>query len=192
MSLNRREFVALSSLGLIGTLDNQWAWAQAPAAAGQQPPTAAEFKAVRRNIGTFTARGGTIGYLITPDAVVVVDSQFADTAPMLLDGLKRRTTRKIDVLINSHHHPDHTGGNKVLQPSVTKIVAHENVPALQRRQAAAVTPKPIRPTPTRRSPGIGRCRSETRPCRRGTTGRRTPAVTSPSPSSAQTSSISVI
>jgi len=135
MTMNRREFVALSSLGLVGSYGSRWAWAQAPA--GQQAPTVPEFKSVRGNVGTFTARGGTIGYLITPDGVVVVDSQFADTAPMFLDGLKPKTTRKIDVLINSHHHPDHTGGNKVMQPSVTKIVAHANVPALQRKQAAA-------------------------------------------------------
>jgi glyoxylase-like metal-dependent hydrolase (beta-lactamase superfamily II) len=56
---------------------------------------------------------------------------------MFLDGLKSRTPRKIDLLINTHHHPDHTGGNKTLQPSVTKIVAHANVPGLQRKQAAA-------------------------------------------------------
>jgi cyclase len=74
---------------------------------------------------------------VTSDAVLVIDSQFADTAQMFLDGLKTRTPRKIDLLINSHHHPDHTGGNKVLQPMVTKIVAHENVPGLQRKQAAA-------------------------------------------------------
>jgi cyclase len=28
------------------------------------------------------------------------------------------------VLINSHHHPDHTGGNGVLRPSAKQIVAH--------------------------------------------------------------------
>ena len=85
----------------------------------------------------FTARGGTIGYLVTPDGVVVVDSQFADTAPLLLEGLKSRTSRTIDLLINSHHHGDHTGGNRALQPSVAKIVAHANVPGLQRKAAAA-------------------------------------------------------
>jgi cyclase len=137
MTCNRREFVALSSLGLVGAFSPRWALAQVPAGAAQPAPTTPAFTDVRRNVGAFTARGGTIGYLITPDAVVVIDSQFADTAPLFLDGLKPKTTRKIDFLINSHHHPDHTGGNKVMQPSVTKIVAHANVPGLQRKQAAA-------------------------------------------------------
>jgi glyoxylase-like metal-dependent hydrolase (beta-lactamase superfamily II) len=132
MTFDRREFVVLSSLGLIGALGSRSLFAQAPA----QAPTVPEFKDVRRNVGTFTARGGTIGYLVTADAVVVVDSQFADTAPLFLTGLKPKTSRKIDILINSHHHPDHTGGNKVMQPNVGKIVAHANVPGLQRKQAA--------------------------------------------------------
>jgi glyoxylase-like metal-dependent hydrolase (beta-lactamase superfamily II) len=106
---------------------------------GQQPaaPVVPTFTALRSNVGVFTARGGAIGWLIAPDAVVVVDSQFADTAQMLLDGLKPRTQRKIDLLINTHHHGDHTGGNKTLRPSVVKIVGHANQPGLQRKQAAA-------------------------------------------------------
>ena len=132
MYLDRRQFVVLSSLGFVGTLGDRLVFAQAPA----QAPAVPEFKDVRRNVGTFTARGGTIGYLVTPDAVIVIDSQFADTAPMFLKGLQPKTTRKIDFLINSHHHPDHTGGNKVMQPNVAKIVAHANVPGLQRKQAA--------------------------------------------------------
>jgi cyclase len=135
MQWNRREFVTVSSLGLIGAFGNRSPlFAQAPAA--QQAPTVPKFEDVRRSVGAFTARGGTMGYLVTPDAVVVVDSQFADTAPMFLEGMKTRTTRKFDLLINSHHHPDHTGGNKVLQPNVAKIVAHANVPGLQKKQAA--------------------------------------------------------
>jgi len=132
MSLDRRQFVVLSALGFVGTLGDRLVFAQAPA----QAPTVPEFKDVRRNVGTFTARGGTIGYLVTSDAVVVVDSQFADTAPLFLKGLQPKTSRKIDFLINSHHHPDHTGGNKVMQPNVGKIVAHVNVPGLQKKQAA--------------------------------------------------------
>jgi cyclase len=136
MHWNRRDFVIASSLGLVGALSHRSLFAQAPAGA-PAAPTVPEFKDVRRNVGVFTARGGTIGYLVTSDAVIVVDSQFADTAAMFLDGMKPKTTRKFDLLINSHHHPDHTGGNKVLQPNVTKIVAHRNVPGLQQKAAAA-------------------------------------------------------
>src|SRR4029434_4417050 len=132
MSLDRRQFVVLSALGFVGTLGDRLVFAQAPA----QAPTVPEFKDVRRNVGTFTARGGTIGYLVTTDAVIMIDSQFADTAPMFFKGLQAKTTRKIDLLINSHHHPDHTGGNKFMQPNVGKIVAHVNVPRLQKNQAA--------------------------------------------------------
>jgi cyclase len=139
MDSNRREFILRSSLAVAagalvpGRLSAQ----QAPAAA-PQPPTVPMFATLRRNVGTFTARGGTMGWLVAPDAVVVIDSQFADTSKMFLEGFKPMIGgRKIDLLINTHHHPDHTGGNKVLQPSVVKMVAQENAPGLQRKQAAA-------------------------------------------------------
>lgn len=92
-----------------------------PAAA---PPAPAVFTPLRRNVGIFNQRGGTIGWLVSADGLLVVDSQFADTAPNLLAGLKERSPRQIDVLINSHHHPDHTGGNGVLRPAAKQIVAH--------------------------------------------------------------------
>jgi glyoxylase-like metal-dependent hydrolase (beta-lactamase superfamily II) len=134
MKWSRREFVVASSLVVVGG-----AMRGVPVI-GQQPPPAPivpTFTPLRRNVGTFTARGGTIGWLIAPDGVVVVDSQFPDTAQMFLDGLKPRTARKVDLLINSHHHGDHTGGNQTLRPAVAKIVGHANQPGLQRKQAAA-------------------------------------------------------
>ncbi len=129
MDWNRREFITASSIGLAAALGGRSLMAQTPAVP--------KFADVRGNVGTFTARGGTIGYLISTDGVVVVDSQFPDTAQMFVDGLRAKTSRKIDLLINSHHHGDHTGGNKVMQPSVATIVAHANVPALQKRAAEA-------------------------------------------------------
>ena len=131
---NRREFIAASSLAVVGGMLREVPiFGQQPA----PPPAMPVFAAVRRNVGTFTARGGTIGTLVTPEALIVVDSQFADTAPLLLDGLKTRSTRKIDLLINSHHHGDHTGGNAVLRPSAAKIVSHANAKALLEKAAAA-------------------------------------------------------
>jgi glyoxylase-like metal-dependent hydrolase (beta-lactamase superfamily II) len=135
MPATRREFIVTSSLAAAaGLVAPVRLFGQQPAA---QPPTVPVFAPIRRNVGIFTARGGTMAHLVTNDAVLVIDSQFADTSQMFLDGLKTRTQRKIDLLLNTHHHPDHTGGNKVLRPSVTRIVSHANVPGLQRKQAAA-------------------------------------------------------
>jgi cyclase len=138
MHSNRREFMVRSSLAIAASaiVPGRLFAQQAPAAA--QPPTVPMFAPLRRNFGTFTARGGTMGWLVAPDAIVVIDSQFADTSKMFLEGFAPMTkNRKIDLLINTHHHPDHTGGNKVLQPQVVKMVAQENAPNLQRKQAAA-------------------------------------------------------
>lgn len=41
----------------------------------------------------------------------------------------------MDVLINTHHHGDHTAGNGVFREAAEKIVAHQRVPELQRQTA---------------------------------------------------------
>jgi len=112
----------LGATGAVATA--RAAAAQAGQAAAAPPPAPAVFQPLRRNVGLFFQRGGTIGWLINRDGLLVVDSQFADTAPNLLSGLKERSPRQIDVLINSHHHPDHTGGNGVLRPAAKQIVGH--------------------------------------------------------------------
>lgn len=127
-SITRRDFMVSSSM----TLAAARLFAQAPAATAT-----ARFETLRNGVGVFTARGGTIGWLIAPDGIVVVDSQFADTAPVALAGLKERSSRPIDLLVNSHHHGDHTGGNQVFRPAVGKIVAHSRVPGLMKTVAAA-------------------------------------------------------
>jgi glyoxylase-like metal-dependent hydrolase (beta-lactamase superfamily II) len=83
-------------------------------------------KMLRNNVGIFTERGGTIGFLLNKDGIVVVDSQFADTAAHLIEDLKKRSTFPIKYLLNTHHHGDHTGGNIAFKGIVEHVVAHEN------------------------------------------------------------------
>jgi len=147
MKLDRRQFIVLSS-GAVTTaplirLFAQQPPAQAQPAAQPAPPVNPVFTDVRRNVGTFTARGGTIGWLINKDAVIVVDTQYPDTARMCVDGLKGKTGgRQIDVVFNTHHHADHTGGNAVFRPEAKKLVAQAGVPALQKQVAAATANAP--------------------------------------------------
>jgi glyoxylase-like metal-dependent hydrolase (beta-lactamase superfamily II) len=151
---NRRRFLTTSSFALAAaTVDLSKLFAQAaPAAqAGQAAPPVPQtaFTPLRGTVGYFTGQGGTIGYHISKSGVVVVDAQMPVTAKICLDGIKERDGgRPIDILVNTHHHADHTGGNPVFKESVKKILAHANVPDLQRaaaaRQAAA---RPGAPAP---------------------------------------------
>jgi cyclase len=119
-------------------------WAQATAAAppAQAPTWTPVFTPVRRNVGYFTGRGGTIGYLVNTGGVLVVDSQYPDSAKVFLDGLADRSShRPVDVLLNTHHHADHTGGNPAFKVVTKTIVAQTRVPALQKQaNDVATTP----------------------------------------------------
>ncbi len=124
--LSRRDFFVTSSVTL-GTIGRAFS----------QEQVQTSFDPLRGYVGVFTGRGGSIGMLVAPDGVVVVDTQFQDTAKIALGNLQQMTRRKIDVLINTHHHGDHTSGNIVFRPAAAKIVAHRNVPIWQKTQAVA-------------------------------------------------------
>ena len=121
MPTNRREFLTTASIVLAGgALGRAGLLTQQP----QSPPTPS-FTDLRGNVGIFTARGGTIGWLVSPDGVVVIDSQFPDTAAVCLEGLNQRSSKRpIDFLFLTHHHGDHTAGNVTFRPVTKKIVAH--------------------------------------------------------------------
>ncbi len=91
----------------------------------------AGFKVIRDNLGIFNERGGTMGWYVSKDAVVVIDSQFPESAKNFYNGLKTKTDRKIDFLINTHHHRDHTSGNYFLKDFTNKIVSSERAKELQ-------------------------------------------------------------
>lgn len=132
--LTRRGFLIVSAGAIgAGALGVRLA-GQTPAPTPQQTPTfTPTFTPVRGNVSIFTGRGGTIGYLVNSGGVLVVDSMYPDSAKAFLDGFAKETgNRPIDVLINTHHHADHTGGNPVLKPVAKKIVAQAKVPGLQK------------------------------------------------------------
>ena len=130
LPMNRREFIIHSSLlASSGLFLRSRLGAQAPAAPAKPAFTAS--KSVRRGVGYFTGRGGTIGYLSSPSALVVVDTQFPDTALLCRDLLIGKTGRSIDVTLNTHHHLDHTAGNAVFKAASKLLVAQARVPKLQ-------------------------------------------------------------
>jgi glyoxylase-like metal-dependent hydrolase (beta-lactamase superfamily II) len=143
--MKRRDFLlqtgSFAALGLMGRLAAQTpppatpAVMPNPAPPVRPPPLVTEFKPLRRNVGYFTGRGGTIGWLVNHDALAMVDTQFAEPAEVFLRDLPGRGGRQLDVVVNTHHHGDHTGGNATVRPAAKSIVAHANVPELLRARA---------------------------------------------------------
>ncbi len=120
MSPSRRAFLATSAAAAVGGAVLRPSFARAWQVQEAQPV----FTPIRRNVGLFTMRGGTIGYLVNPDAVLVVDSQFPEEARVCIGGLNERSgNRPVDCLVNTHHHGDHTGGNISFRGIAGSVVA---------------------------------------------------------------------
>src|ERR1700754_874260 len=90
-----------------------------------------------KNLGIFTERGGTIAFLLEKKGVVVVDSEFPDQSKHLIDEIKKKTDNPFKLLINTHHHSDHTAGNISFKGIVDHVLAHENSLKNQKASAAA-------------------------------------------------------
>jgi glyoxylase-like metal-dependent hydrolase (beta-lactamase superfamily II) len=72
-------------------------------------------------------RGGNIGLAVGPDAVFVVDDQFAPLTPKVLAAIASITDRPVRFVLNTHWHFDHTGGNENMGKAGALIIAHDNV-----------------------------------------------------------------
>ena len=98
-----------------------------------------KIKMLTDNIGVFTEKGGTILFMLGKKGTIVVDSQFPDTAKHLIDDLMKKSKKPFSLLVNTHHHADHTGGNIAFKGIAKEVLAHANSKINQ--QATAVKNK---------------------------------------------------
>ena len=57
------------------------------------------------------AAGGRIGVLVGPDGIFMVDAQYAQITDKVVAAIRKISSAPIRFLVNTHVHPDHTGGN---------------------------------------------------------------------------------
>ena len=72
-------------------------------------------------------RGGNIGVSVGEDGVFVIDNQFAPLTSKILEAIKKLSNKPIKIVMNTHHHGDHTGGNENFGKLGATIMAHDNV-----------------------------------------------------------------
>ena len=63
--------------------------------------------------------------LITNDGVILVDDKFDVDYEGILAQLKKVTSKPVKYVINTHHHPDHSGGNAKMQKMDVQVVASQ-------------------------------------------------------------------
>jgi len=96
-----------------------------------------KMKMLRNDVGIFTEKGGTIAYLLSKKGILVVDAEFPEQSQHLINELKKQSDKSFDLLINTHHHGDHTSGNISFKGIVKDVAAHANSLANQKNVAVA-------------------------------------------------------
>jgi cyclase len=73
------------------------------------------------------AAGGRVAVLFGSDGVLMVDTEDPQLASKTLDTIRTFTSAPIKIVVNSHIHPDHTGGNAFFAKQGAVIFAQENL-----------------------------------------------------------------
>jgi cyclase len=98
-------------------------------AQGAQDFSKVEIKAnkVTDKFYTLDGQGGTIGVLIGPDGVFMVDTQFAPLSEKIAAAIKTLTPQPIKFVVNTHLHGDHSGGNESFGKMGATIISREEL-----------------------------------------------------------------
>jgi len=82
---------------------------------------------VQGNYYYLQGAGGNIGVSIGEDGVIMIDDQFAPLTDKILAAVRTLSDGAIRFVINTHVHPDHTGGNENLGNMGLMILARDEV-----------------------------------------------------------------
>ena len=71
--------------------------------------------------------GGRIGVLVGPDGVFMVDATYAPLSDKVVAAIRKLSAAPIRFLVDTHSHPDHTGGNPNFAKRGVLVIAREEV-----------------------------------------------------------------
>jgi cyclase len=83
--------------------------------------------------------GGRVGVLAGPEGILMVDASYAPLSDKLTASIRKISPSPIRFLVDTHEHPDHTGGNPKFARMGALILAREEV----REQLSEGFPPPV-------------------------------------------------
>lgn len=92
------------------------------------------------NVHFVKGEGGNIGLLAGEDGVFLVDDQYAPLTDKIVAAIRTVSSEPIRFVINTHLHPDHTGGNENFGKMGAVIIGHDNVRRQMEISGYAETP----------------------------------------------------
>jgi cyclase len=107
---------------------------------------------VAGNVHMLTGEGGNIAVSVGPDGVLMVDDQFNALAPKIKAAIGKLGKGKLQYVLNTHWHFDHTGSNPTFGKEA-RIVAHDAV-RMRLASEQKVFGNPIPPLPKEGLPVI--------------------------------------
>jgi len=143
-SLIRRSLAAPAALLIVSLFAVASARAQAPV---DDSKTVVKTNKITDNFYTVDGRGGTIGVLVGPQGTFMVDTQFAPLTDRIVAAIKQISPNPIRFVVNTHVHPDHTGGNANMGKLGATIFARDELRDRLMNPAPGANGQPGTPAP---------------------------------------------
>jgi glyoxylase-like metal-dependent hydrolase (beta-lactamase superfamily II) len=128
-AMNRRNFMQLGlAAGAAAMLPRAMS---AQAAKAAQPNASAATTPIKitklyDNLYLLQGQGGNMALQTGPEGNILIDASYAPAVPRILEAIGSVSKDAPFMLINTHWHGDHTGGNEALHVAGFTIVAHQN------------------------------------------------------------------
>ena len=137
--MNRRNFLGLSAAAGAAAMAPRWIQAQSapaakPAAGPNDAAATTPVKATKLydNLYLLQGVGGNMALLTGPDGNLLIDASYAPAVPRIREAIAALAPQSAGapgILVNTHWHQDHTGGNEGMHAAGFTIVAHRQTRA---------------------------------------------------------------
>src|ERR1700683_3312944 len=106
------------------------------------------------NFYTLEGQGGTIGLLVGPQGIFMVDSQFAPLSQKIAAAIHQISDKPVRFMVNTHVHGDHTGGNENFAKLGATIFARDELRFRLAHPAPGANGAPGAPAPAAALPVV--------------------------------------